>query len=103
MIEKLFDLYDELNKKEKKIVSVLEILGGEENSGFLESELGSLEQLIVISLGGNIGHFKYINSTFLFNEYQGGNETRENVIIQIKEVIENDWTGEIPMEITLGE
>lgn len=99
MIEQLFDLYDGITNKQNKIVSIVEILGGEENEGFLESELGSIEKLIVFSLGGNTGHFQYINSTFLFNQYQEGSTSRVAVINEIKEAIENDWVGEIPITI----
>lgn len=97
MIEQLFNLLDGLAERERTIEQVLETLGGDGNRGFLLDEIDMVELMIVKAYGGNDGHYKHIDSTELFYNYEHyeGEEHKTELIDYIKLTIENDWTDEV--------
>ncbi|MCT1389892.1 hypothetical protein M4D76_16470 [Peribacillus frigoritolerans] len=95
MLGHLFALLDSLAERQQKLNNVVEILGGEENHGFLSEQIKMVELMIVKAFGGNEGHYEHISSTPYFYNYEyykhhEGNKAE--LIGYIEETIENDWT-----------
>ncbi|MGE1198300.1 hypothetical protein ACQJ18_26810 [Priestia megaterium] len=99
MLNQLFDLLDRLIEKESSVTSVLELLGGEEDQGFLQNELMIVEKMIVRKLGGDDEHHQYISEAMFFTDYTNQRISRNELIEQVKHSIENDFKGEIPIII----
>lgn len=104
MSEQLFLLLDSLVDRENEIKGILEVLGGEENAGFLNAEIVMAERMIVQAYGGNDGHYAHVASSNLFCNYESRktDEAKKELIDYIKLTIDNDWTDEVEMVITFG-
>jgi hypothetical protein len=103
--EKLFnhlaDLLVKAHQKDEQFVNSLKALGAEIDSGLLEEFKDDLELSLVLAAGGTEGHFEYVSSGDTFYDFQRGNITKEQLVNEIQEAIENDFTGEIPMFFTV--
>jgi hypothetical protein len=97
MIGTLFHLYDCLAEKERTLDKVVQVLGGDMNSGFLHDELDTLELLIVKWYGGNKGHYTHIASTELFYNYRTyvGENHKTELVDYIQLTIKENWIDEV--------
>jgi hypothetical protein len=104
MVEHLFKLLDQIVSKESSLENVVQALGAEMNSGFLQDEIEQVERLIVLAFGGNEGHFKHISSTDLFYKYNAyeEDEHKKELVDYIKLTISEDFTDEIEIRFIRG-
>ncbi|MDF2854325.1 MAG: hypothetical protein K0Q87_176 [Neobacillus sp.] len=87
----------EIDKIEKRETQILELLGGEEKKYQFREIRTSLEQSLVLALGGTIGNWNYLGSLFEdpFYQFSEGKLSAENLIKEIQEAILNKLEGEI--------
>jgi hypothetical protein len=62
-----------------------------ESDGLLTGESEQVERLIVYVLGGNDKHFEYIQGSGVFMDFANKETSRNELILTIRQVIENNW------------
>lgn len=100
LIDHLFNILEDLHEKEEQINQVLEQLGASDPSTELLARVLEQTQIaLVIALGGTKEHWEYIDSDFFgpFYAFQEGNIEREQLLEIVKEVIDEDLKGEVPI------
>lgn len=83
---RLFELLDEMTKKENAMVQVVKMLNGDINH-YLGKEMFMVENLIVYELGGNLGDCESDSIIEAFSAYQYNKVSREDLVKNVVALI----------------